>query len=712
MKPGGLYVDGTLGLGGHAAELLRRSAPEGRLIGSTATPRPSACARESLATFGARVRFVHADFREIPSAARGRAGRRHPARPGRQLAAARRRRARVLLPADGPLDMRMDQSHGATAADVVNRLREHELADLIYRFGEERASRRIAKAIVTARRKAPHPHHGRARGDRAPARRPAPPGLDPATRTFQALRIRVNRELEDLDETLAALARCLAPGGRLAVIAFHSLEDREVKQAFRGLEPEGFRRLTRKPLRPTDDEVRAQPAGAQRAPARAPARGGLMRDDAFGLSFKSIDNSRVIREVDPRANRDLWWLLLLVGVLVGGILLYAWPHLQLRRTGIATEQASRERERLLEENRKLRLEKAALENLKRVETIATRDLGLVASSRGQAGRGGDPAPLPADARLASGKPAAPVQGRSPGELAMDRSPSPPPPWDPAPRERMIHLRLMLLALGAFALGPRHRGAPRPPAGPGAVVLREAERAPERAHDQPRTAPRPDPRPRTAGPSRSPWTPRASTRCPRTSRTPPAPPPPSPGPWGSTPRRRRDLAAQLQKSRAFVWVKRKVDPGTARAVRDLQLDGIGFLNETRRYYPQRELMSQVLGYVGLDNTGMSGIEYAFEDRIQGRAAKVVVQTDARRRPMGQTKRPSTDGQTRGPHPRRVDPARGRARARAGGHGRARRCPGSWSWWTPGPARSWPWPTGRPSTPTASAPTRARAGRTAR
>ena len=108
--------------------------------------------------------------------------------------------------------------------------------------------------------------------------------------------------------------------------------------------------------------------------------------------------------------------------------------------------------------------------------------------------------------------------------------------------------------------------------------------------------------------------------------------------------RRELATHLQKSRAFVWVKRKVDPGTARAVRELQLDGVGFLNETRRYYPQRELMSQVLGYVGLDNTGMSGIEYAFEDLIQGRAAKVVVQTDARRRPVGQTKRPSTDGQT--------------------------------------------------------------------
>jgi cell division protein FtsI (penicillin-binding protein 3) len=107
---------------------------------------------------------------------------------------------------------------------------------------------------------------------------------------------------------------------------------------------------------------------------------------------------------------------------------------------------------------------------------------------------------------------------------------------------------------------------------------------------------------------------------------------------------KELQANLQKNRAFVWVKRKMDPATARAVRELQLDGVGFLTENRRYYPNRELASQVLGYVGLDNTGMSGVEYAFEDQIKGRAAKVFVQTDARRRPTGLTERPSTDGST--------------------------------------------------------------------
>ena len=114
--------------------------------------------------------------------------------------------------------------------------------------------------------------------------------------------------------------------------------------------------------------------------------------------------------------------------------------------------------------------------------------------------------------------------------------------------------------------------------------------------------------------------------------------------GLDPKERRELVAQLQKERAFVWIERKVDPGTARRVRDLELDGVGFLTEHRRYYPKRELAAHVLGWAGLDNTGMSGVEYAFEKEIGGRAAKVVVHTDARRRPVGHTERPSTEGHT--------------------------------------------------------------------
>ena len=108
--------------------------------------------------------------------------------------------------------------------------------------------------------------------------------------------------------------------------------------------------------------------------------------------------------------------------------------------------------------------------------------------------------------------------------------------------------------------------------------------------------------------------------------------------------RRELQAALEKTRAFVWVRRKVDPAVAREVRALQLDGIGFVTENRRYYPQRELAAHVIGYVGLDNTGMSGVEYAFESAIRGNAAKVLIRTDARRRAFEHTEKPSTDGQT--------------------------------------------------------------------
>ncbi len=108
--------------------------------------------------------------------------------------------------------------------------------------------------------------------------------------------------------------------------------------------------------------------------------------------------------------------------------------------------------------------------------------------------------------------------------------------------------------------------------------------------------------------------------------------------------RREIQAQLQKDRAFVWIQRKTDPAAAQRIRSLQLDGIGFVPEHRRYYPQRELAAHVLGYVGLDNTGMSGVEYALEDEIRGRAAKIVVHTDAHRRPVAQTERPSTEGAT--------------------------------------------------------------------
>ncbi len=272
VRPGGLYVDGTVGLGGHAEAILDRSGPDGRLVGVDRDAETLDRARARLARFGERVRLVHADYRALPEVLAG-------ARPDGvivdlgvssvQLDDAERG---FSFRADGPLDMRMDQSGGETAADVVNRTPEHALADLIYRYGEEPASRRIAKAIVFARR------GGRIRTTaelaavvRRAAGRQRRPGLDPATRTFQALRIHVNRELEGLGDALRALAAALAPGGRMVAIAFHSLEDREVKTAFRELGAAGFRVLTKKPVRPGDAELRANPR-ARSARLRAIAR--------------------------------------------------------------------------------------------------------------------------------------------------------------------------------------------------------------------------------------------------------------------------------------------------------------------------------------------------------------------------------------------------------------------------------------------------------
>src|SRR5262245_43543201 len=216
VRPGGLYVDGTLGLGGHASAILRASAPDGRLVAFDRDAETMERAQQALAAFGERVHFEHADYREAPR----RIGSERPdgilldlGISSVQLDTPERG---FSFQQDGPLDMRMDRGQGPTAADVVNRTRESELADLIYRYGEERASRRIARAIVSARER----RHFETTGEladvvRRAAGRSRRPGLDPATLTFQALRIHVNQELAGLGATFDALADALAPGGRL-----------------------------------------------------------------------------------------------------------------------------------------------------------------------------------------------------------------------------------------------------------------------------------------------------------------------------------------------------------------------------------------------------------------------------------------------------------------------------------------------------------------
>jgi 16S rRNA (cytosine1402-N4)-methyltransferase len=275
---GGLFVDCTVGLGGHAAALL--SAGATRLIGLDRDQAALARARITLAPWGDRVELVHADYRTLDEVLNARQARTIDGAladlgisslqldsPGRGFSFQR----------DEPLDMRMDASAGETAADLVARATERELADAIFSYGEERFSRRIARAIVEKRVEAPIATTGRLA---AIVRRAVPVRghmrIDPATRTFQALRIWVNRELEGLDRFLVATARRLREGARLAVISFHSLEDRIVKRTLRALHDRreadvAVRILTKKPVIASDDEIQRNPR-ARSAKLRAAER--------------------------------------------------------------------------------------------------------------------------------------------------------------------------------------------------------------------------------------------------------------------------------------------------------------------------------------------------------------------------------------------------------------------------------------------------------
>jgi 16S rRNA (cytosine1402-N4)-methyltransferase len=251
VRSGKLYVDGTVGLGGHAERILAASSPDGRLLGFDRDADALARAEERLRPFGERVRLVHATF-DAPQGILLDLGV-----SSLQLDTPERG---FSFRHDGPLDMRMDRDQETTAADLVNGLGEEELANVIYTWGEERASRRIARVIVRERERTPIRTTAqladivrRAMGGRRGQR------LDPATRTFQALRIEVNREIDGLPESLPALARTLKPGGRLAVIAFHSLEDRAVKQTFRALAGEGFRLVDKKAVQTSETESAVNP---------------------------------------------------------------------------------------------------------------------------------------------------------------------------------------------------------------------------------------------------------------------------------------------------------------------------------------------------------------------------------------------------------------------------------------------------------------------
>lgn len=271
----GRYVDGTLGAGGHARGILEACAPGGRLLGLDVDPQALALARETLAPYGERATLVQASY-ETLAAQLSALGWDAVDGVVLDLGASsmqfdRPERGFSFLQ-DGPLDMRFGPSAPTSAADLVNGLDESELADLIFRYGEERDSRKIARAIVRAR-----PLHSTRelaaviqaasprRGDR----------IHPATRTFQALRIVVNEELAAVENTLPQAVAALRSGGRLAVISFHSLEDRIVKDFLREQSQDHvnppYERLyeverkavvkliTRKPLTASEEETRENP---------------------------------------------------------------------------------------------------------------------------------------------------------------------------------------------------------------------------------------------------------------------------------------------------------------------------------------------------------------------------------------------------------------------------------------------------------------------
>lgn len=273
-QPGQTIVDATVGAGGHALLLAERIGPGGLLIGLDQDAGMLAYAERRLR--GLPAVLMHRNFEDLPDVLRERGiGAADAvladlgfcsdqlADPARGLSFQR----------DGPLDMRLDTSGGEPASAMLRRLPERELADIFWRYGEERFSRRVARKIVEAREKGAIATTGQL-ADLVRSCVPRPRGhrhvIDPATRVFQAVRIAVNDELGALERLLDALPDCVKPGGRVAIISFHSLEDRMVKQAFRK-SPDLFKELTRKPMQASEDEIRSNPR-ARSAKLRAAVR--------------------------------------------------------------------------------------------------------------------------------------------------------------------------------------------------------------------------------------------------------------------------------------------------------------------------------------------------------------------------------------------------------------------------------------------------------
>lgn len=274
-RDSGLYIDGTVGAGGHAWGILDHSSPSGKLLGLDLDPIALSLAKEHLSRFGDRVVLKQASYTTISQQLKDLAWNQVDGilldLGVSSMQLDDRNRGFSFL-GDAPLDMRFNPDGLVTAADLVNGLPEKKLADLIYQYGEERNSRRISKAIVESR-----PIHSTAELANiiSQVTRRGKDGIHPATRTFQALRIATNDELRNLRHVLPDAVASLAPGGKIAVIAFHSLEDRIVKEYFRRESQDcicppkqaictcghkaSLRKVTRRPIRPEEMEVEKNP---------------------------------------------------------------------------------------------------------------------------------------------------------------------------------------------------------------------------------------------------------------------------------------------------------------------------------------------------------------------------------------------------------------------------------------------------------------------
>ena len=265
VRRNGTYIDATLGLGGHSFAIAKRLGAQGHLIGFDKDPAALAVARQRLSEPPAEQRddwpvitLFHSSFAEIERRLGSDMADGILADLGVSSLQLEDEARGFSFQAEGPLDMRMNPQAEPTAEQVVNHLDERTLADVIYKFGEERRSRRIARAIVRARPIRSTAHLAQVVS--AAARPMKPERIHPATRTFQAIRIFVNRELDDLQALLQGAPRVLRAGGRLVVISFHSLEDRMVKESLReGMRQGVWQLLTKKPLVALPEEIERNP---------------------------------------------------------------------------------------------------------------------------------------------------------------------------------------------------------------------------------------------------------------------------------------------------------------------------------------------------------------------------------------------------------------------------------------------------------------------